>query len=56
MAGSVPAMPKAMRSATRGPALGSRVGRFYQPFLKHRRPNGPGCQPIGQLYIGRQPP
>jgi hypothetical protein len=27
----------------------------YQ-FLKHWRPNGPECQPGGQLYIGRHPP
>jgi hypothetical protein len=30
--------------------------RAYQPFLKQRRPNGPECQPGGQLYIGRHPP
>ena len=29
--------------------------KFYQ-FLKQRRPNGPVCQPGGQLYIGRHPP
>jgi hypothetical protein len=27
----------------------------YQ-FRKQRRPNGPECQPGGQLYIGRHPP
>jgi hypothetical protein len=25
-------------------------------FLKQWRPNGPECQPGGQLYIGRHPP
>src|ERR1700724_4850639 len=25
-------------------------------FLKQRGPNGPECQPGGQLYIGRQAP
>jgi hypothetical protein len=37
-------------------ALSLPASRGYQPFLKQRRPNGPECQPGGQLYIGRHPP
>jgi hypothetical protein len=39
----------------RGREIPALSRKFYQ-FLKQRRPNGPECQPGGQLNIGRHPP
>jgi hypothetical protein len=48
----------ALERAARNKKGGKNSRSFLNPyqFRKQRRPNGPECQPGGQLYIGRHPP
>jgi hypothetical protein len=47
--------PRSAQPKTKGRENSRPFFNLYQ-FRKQRRPNGPECQPDGQLYIGRHPP